>query len=185
VCQHPAGVHPWADFVFSAAIKEGMYDLEFLASYLVHRMNVLHPSSPAYMPLLKSEAGKLFEPEEFLEALCRRLGMLHRGGFPDIPRASQWFIEWWRQGGGVVAGEQSSNESGSRFGWGFDFEWNVESVDHGALVQQNEKWIQNKMEERILEYLEQLKEESAGGEWRSQNQEKKLAKQIRDQSKNK
>jgi hypothetical protein len=47
--------------------------------------------------------------------LALRLGMLQRGGVPDIPRAASWFVRWWRDRGGAA--------SSRRTGWGLDFEW--------------------------------------------------------------
>jgi hypothetical protein len=43
------------------------------------------------------------------------MGMLQRGGVPDLPRAAGWFVQWWRAKGGAASNRRS--------GWGLDFEW--------------------------------------------------------------
>ncbi|KAH7099794.1 P-loop containing nucleoside triphosphate hydrolase protein [Auriculariales sp. MPI-PUGE-AT-0066] len=125
-------------------VKEGMYDYDFLATYLIHRFNFLQPESPAYLELLAPKShstskdpqriqhvldkldlapGTQLDAEEFLRLLAERRGMTLKGGRVDIGRAAQWLVEWWRERGGAVVGGRT------RRGWGFDFEF---TDDDGA-----------------------------------------------------
>jgi len=137
-----------------AGIKEGMYDVEALAAYLVYRLWVLNPSLPAYMTLLPPGTAKPSDVYEFLDSLATRLGMLQRGGERDLHRAAVWFVKWWREEGGLISAKTlpqfrqylesepsspqslptgpsnsltgpSSTTHTARVGWGFDFEWDV------------------------------------------------------------
>jgi len=108
---------------------------------------------------------------EFLDALATRLGMLKRGGERDIGRAAVWFVKWWRDEGGLISALNADTSSLSmdkvsslRRGWGFDFEWSVDS--EGATVQQ-------KMEECIDSYLMSTKAEERDGNDISSTQVKK------------
>jgi len=164
-----------------AGIKEGLYDVEALATYLLYRLNILNPIDPAYLRIFQSGAEDLVsvppptnDITEFLTLLARRLNMLKRGGIPDSTRAAQWFVRWWRDEGGLISAADAPApllpHSSSRRGWGFDLEWNLESA--GAL--ETEANIQRHMERHIDEYLVNLEMEE--GEV-SSTQEKKRAKE--------
>ncbi|KAJ7686692.1 P-loop containing nucleoside triphosphate hydrolase protein [Mycena rosella] len=86
-----------------AGIKEGMYDVEALASYLLYRLNILNPISPAYLQLLPSGSPPIIDVEEFLESLARRMGMVKKGAAPDVRRAAVYFVRWWREEGGLIS----------------------------------------------------------------------------------
>ncbi|OCH86799.1 P-loop containing nucleoside triphosphate hydrolase protein [Obba rivulosa] len=162
-----------------AGIKEGLYDPESLASYLLYRLNMLNPVSPAYLPLLPPDTPPIADVYEFLDVLARRLHMLKRGGVPDAARAAVWFIRWWREEGGHAAAAASPLLAGPqahRRGWGFDVEWDVsaeEAARHdGALVRR-------KMEECIARFEAARAEEDEAGGGVSQTQQKKRAKEQR------
>ncbi|KZV95882.1 P-loop containing nucleoside triphosphate hydrolase protein [Exidia glandulosa HHB12029] len=139
-----------------AALKEGMYDYDLLATYLVHRLNFLQPDSPAYLPLLVPRNSKeppvtgSLDAEEFLDLLCARRGMVLKGGFPDYARAATWFVQWWRENGALVG-------DNTRRGWGFDFDWGDELGDVEAEMQA-------RMEKRIIEHFAAIQEEDEVGE---------------------
>ncbi|TFY53724.1 hypothetical protein EVJ58_g9293 [Rhodofomes roseus] len=105
-----------------AGIKEGLYDIDALASYLLYRLNVLDPISPAYLKILPPGTQPLTDVYEFLDILAKRLGMLRRGGIRDTARAAVWFVQWWRNEGGFVA---AATEHAAVRGWGFDFQWDL------------------------------------------------------------
>ncbi|EPQ52106.1 P-loop containing nucleoside triphosphate hydrolase protein [Gloeophyllum trabeum ATCC 11539] len=153
-----------------AGIKEGLYDVEALAAYLLYRLNVLNPRSPAYLQLLPDTATATADVLEFLDQLAARLGMLKRGGERDLSRAAVWFVKWWRDEGGLAsASAPLSPASQTRQGWGFDFEWTVDArsgEDAPAMVQR-------KMEECIERYLVERRE----GAGVSVTQEKKKARE--------
>ncbi|KAJ7717221.1 P-loop containing nucleoside triphosphate hydrolase protein [Mycena metata] len=135
-----------------AGIKEGMYDVEALASYLLYRLNILNPISPAYLNLLPPGAEPTIDIEEFLEALARRMGMVKKGALPDIRRAAVYFVRWWREEGGLISAAsareatdlsllQAGPSAAITHGWGFDLEWQIRAEelagrDHGLLVQE-------------------------------------------------
>jgi len=98
-----------------AGIKEGLYDNEALAAYLLYRLNALNHSEPSYLTLFPPGTTPTDDVHEFLGLLAHRLGMLQRGGVPDLPRAAGWFVQWWRTKGGAASNRRS--------GWGLDFEW--------------------------------------------------------------
>ncbi|KAJ6470072.1 P-loop containing nucleoside triphosphate hydrolase protein [Mycena vitilis] len=134
-----------------AGIKEGMYDVEALASYLLYRLNILNPISPAYLELLPPGAEPTVDIEEFLEALARRLGMVQKGANPDMRRAAFHFVRWWRAEGGLISASSALQVADQTFtgastpaithGWGFDLEWQlradeVAGKDPQALIQE-------------------------------------------------
>ncbi|KAF7360363.1 Mitochondrial GTPase 1 [Mycena venus] len=136
-----------------AGIKEAMYDMETLASYLLYRLNVLNPVSPAYLELLPSGAVPTIDIEEFLEALAQRMGMVKKGASPDLRRAATYFVRWWREEGGLISASSALGAADPSFqgmataaithGWGFDLEWQLRAdeiagreLDHAALIQE-------------------------------------------------
>ncbi|KAJ7666223.1 P-loop containing nucleoside triphosphate hydrolase protein [Mycena polygramma] len=134
-----------------AGIKEGMYDVEALASYLLYRLNILNPISPAYLELLPPGAEPTVDIEEFLESLARRLGMVRKGANPDMRRAAFHFVRWWRAEGGLISASSALQVADPTFtgastpaithGWGFDLEWQlradeVAGKDPQALIQE-------------------------------------------------
>ncbi|KAJ7512698.1 P-loop containing nucleoside triphosphate hydrolase protein [Mycena galericulata] len=146
-----------------AGIKEGMYDVEALASYLLYRLNILNPISPAYLHLLPAGSLPTIDIEEFLESLARRMGMVRKGASPDIRRAAVYFVRWWREEGGLLSASSALQLADSSFqigpsgmthGWGFDLEWQIRpdeiiGGDHQLLIQE-------KMEACIDQYLDKL-----------------------------
>ena len=90
---------------------------------------------------------------EFLGLLAHRLGMLQRGGVPDLPRAAGWFVRWWRDQGGAA--------SSPRRGWGLDFEW---LADADADADVSDATVQAHMEGCIDRFVaEEARDEVEGG----------------------
>ncbi|KAF8461651.1 P-loop containing nucleoside triphosphate hydrolase protein [Russula ochroleuca] len=134
-----------------AGIKEGLYDNEALAAYLLYRLNALNGSEPSYLTLLSTGTMPTDDVHEFLGLLARRLGMLQRGGVPDFPRAASWFVRWWRDQGGAA--------SSRRRGWGLDFEW-LPDADADA----SDATVQARMEGCIDRFVaEEARDEEEGG----------------------
>jgi hypothetical protein len=106
---------------------------------------------PAYLTLFPPGTAPTDHVDEFLDMLARRLGMLQRGGVPDLPRAASWFVRWWRDRGGAA--------SSPRTGWGLDFEWPAD-----ADVDASDTAVQGHME-RCIERLvaEAVREDEDGG----------------------
>jgi hypothetical protein len=110
-----------------------------------------------------------------------RLNMLLRGGEKDTVRAAKWFVEWWRNEGGLVsASVPESLPTGSdgthapllRRGWGFDFEWTVDG-SMNCTGPAFESAVQSKMEECIDESLRAASEDERSGGGISMTQERK------------
>lgn len=80
------------------------------------------PIAPAYLKILPPGTQPLTDVYEFLDLLARRLGMLRRGGVRDTGRAAVWFVQWWRNEGGLAA---AASPSAAARGWGFDFQWDL------------------------------------------------------------
>lgn len=164
-----------------AGIKESLYDIEALVAYLLYRLNVLNPISPAYLTLLPPGSRPFTDAEDFLEQLAIRFNMLLRGGKKDTVRAAKWFVEWWRNEGGLVSASVPENlPTGAdrtyapilRHGWGFDFEWTVdESMSSTGGV--FESAVQMKMEECIDESMRAASEDERSGIGISTTQERK------------
>ncbi|GBE88608.1 P-loop containing nucleoside triphosphate hydrolase protein [Sparassis crispa] len=166
-----------------AGIKEGLYDVEALASYLLYRLNVLDPVSPAYLRILPPGTPPLVDVLEFLDTLARRLCMLKRGGVPDQARAAVWFIGWWREEGGLLSASApllaaspspTLDPPSQRRGWGFDVEWTVNADE---ARQYDTAVIQRKMEECIDAFERAALEEEREGGGVSSTQEKKRIKE--------
>ncbi|KAF5357039.1 hypothetical protein D9756_006734 [Leucocoprinus leucothites] len=175
-----------------SGIKEGRYDMEALAAYLLYRLNMLNPISPAYLHLLPAGSAPLFDLEEFLLRLAQRMGMIQRGGEMDLSRAAQYFVKWWRTEGGLIAAseaqalyqdraalsasagqpKQAHHPLGTQ-GWGFDLEWETQPGDFAPGVDFS-TMVQGKMETCINDHMIQAeKEEKAEGNV-SDTQKKKL-----------
>ncbi|KAJ7269935.1 P-loop containing nucleoside triphosphate hydrolase protein [Mycena rebaudengoi] len=163
-----------------AGIKEGMYDVEALAAYLLYRLNVLNPVAPAYLQLLPPGSQPTTELHEFLDALAQRMGMVQKGASPDHRRAAMHLVRWWRQEGGLIAASSALQITDPSFqtpngelthGWGFDLEWQVrpEEVARGG----HQLLIQDKMEACIDRYLVDMEREDAGENNVSGTQRKK------------
>ncbi|KAG6865636.1 hypothetical protein C0991_000805 [Blastosporella zonata] len=152
-----------------AGIKEGLYDMEALASYLLYRLNVLDPISPAYLQLLPEGATPTVDLHDFLEQLARRMGMVMRGAELDTTRAAVYFVRWWREEGGLMAAAssplhlaQSSNSENllpPMQGWGFDFQWQLGDQDRPATKEDEAKLVQAKMEACIDDHLADIERE--------------------------
>lgn len=164
-----------------AGIKESLYDIEALVAYLLYRLNVLNPISPAYLTLLPPGSRPFTDVEDFLEQLAIRFNMLLRGGKKDTVRAAKWFVEWWRNEGGLVSASVPENfPTGSdrthapllRRGWGFDFEWTVDA-SMNSTGGGFESAVQMKMEECIDESIRAASEDERSGAGISTTQERK------------
>ena len=79
-------------------------------------------TAPAYLKILPPGTQPLTDVYEFLDLLARRLGMLRRGGVRDTGRAAVWFVQWWRNEGGLAA---AASPSAAARGWGFNFQWDL------------------------------------------------------------
>ncbi|KAJ3980903.1 P-loop containing nucleoside triphosphate hydrolase protein [Lentinula detonsa] len=159
-----------------AGIKEGMYDMNTLAAYLLYRLNVLDPISPAYLVLLPEGTQPIIDSEEFLTKIAQRMGMVKRGAELDLSRAAAYFVRWWREEGGLRAAsphyhllfaankdETNTNRENTAFthGWGFDFEWQISPRDFTNAINEPNvaSVVQLKMEECIDRYLIDSEEE--------------------------
>ncbi|KAF8137333.1 P-loop containing nucleoside triphosphate hydrolase protein [Boletus edulis] len=178
-----------------AGIKESLYDVEALVNYLLYRLNILDPVSPAYLKVLPEGSEPTTDVYVFLEQLAARLGMRVRGGDVDTARAAIWFVEWWRREGSLISasaprsiGRRNPRVSQGdppgclddathyslpiRRGWGFDFEWTVDAASSDSESKGN---VEEKMGACIDTYMRmmEVQEELGGGV--SQTQEKKRA----------
>ncbi|TFK26121.1 P-loop containing nucleoside triphosphate hydrolase protein [Coprinopsis marcescibilis] len=147
-----------------AGIKEGLYDMEALAAYLLYRLNVLNPILPAYLKLLPPGSQPTSDIHEFLERLGQRMGMLKKRGEIDIARAGVYFVTWWREEGGLLTAKPAAQPSSSLDapvveGWGFDFEWECKQEELELRRQDLELFRQTKMEQCIEDYLEKTDRE--------------------------
>ncbi|KAN0113916.1 P-loop containing nucleoside triphosphate hydrolase protein [Russula decolorans] len=134
-----------------AGIKEGLYDDEGLAAYLLYRLNALNQSEPSYLTLFPPGTAPTDDVNAFLGSLAHRLGMLQRGGVPDLPRAASWFVRWWRAKGGAASHRRS--------GWGLDFEWLVDAdaeTSDAAVLAHMDRCI-----DRFV--VEEARDEEGGG----------------------
>jgi len=148
-----------------AGIKEGLYDNEVLAAYLLYRLNALDSTRPAYLALVPPGTTPTDDVHEFLGSLARRLGMLQRGGVPDLPRAAGWFVRWWRDEGNAV--------STRRTGWGLDLQWHADADTSDAAVQAH-------MEECIGRFMaEEAQEEEEGGAVSTTQERKRVREEKR------
>jgi len=176
-----AGAERGVKLALIAGIKEGLYDVDALAAYLLYRLNVLDPVSPAYLRILPPGTPPLTDVYTFLDALAARLCMVKKGGILDQTRAAVWFINWWRTEGGLLsaasalapappAGAQGETH---RRGWGFDLEWTVDEAEG----RYDEAAIQSKMEACIDAFERAAVDEERAGGGVSATQEKKRARE--------
>ncbi|KAI0942082.1 hypothetical protein AcV7_002612 [Taiwanofungus camphoratus] len=188
VCPPPPPVAPGTH---AAGIKEGLYDPEALAAYLLYRLNVLDPAAPAYLRVLPPGTPPLADAPALLDALAARLRMLKKGGAPDHARAAAWLVKWWREEGARAQAAAASPAASSppsalptepsalptepsalpaepcRRGWGFDFEWAAERTGCGPAR------VQREMEACIDAFERAAREEARVGGGVSPTQERK------------
>ncbi|TFK41583.1 P-loop containing nucleoside triphosphate hydrolase protein [Crucibulum laeve] len=155
-----------------AGIKEGLYDMEALALYLLYRLNVLNPISPAYLRILPSGSSPTTDLDEFLTLLAQRMGMMKRGAELDTSRAAVYFVRWWREEGGLIAANEAlqldASASHGTQGWGFDFQWDVQPSELSGR-----ELVQQKMELSIDEYVASTDQEEHDENNVSDTQKKK------------
>jgi len=177
-----------------AGIKESLYDVEALVNYLLYRLNILDPVSPAYLKVLPEGSEPTTDVYAFLEQLAARLGMRIRGGNVDTARAAKWFVEWWRREGSLISASaprsigrrnprvSQGDPSGClddathysvpiRRGWGFDFEWTVDAASDSEAKGN----VEEKMGVCIDTYMKMMEVQEELGGAVSQTQEKKRA----------
>lgn len=164
-------------FMHTAGITESLYDYETLAAYLIHKLNRLNPSEPAYLSLLPSTAPRIPIPaiEDLLQLLSARLGAKVKGGEDDTQRTAKWFVSWWREGG--------AKEVPQTHGWEFDFDYRRvpggDELEEGTQAQI--------VERRVDEYVEEMKKlEGEGGGFgvsltRERNLEREAKRKARDE----
>ncbi|KAF8962632.1 P-loop containing nucleoside triphosphate hydrolase protein [Flammula alnicola] len=146
-----------------AGIKEGLYDMRALAAYLLYRLNVLNPISPAYLRLLPPGVPPTNDLEEFLTLLAQRMAMVKRGGVMDLSRAAVYFVRWWRGevGSSATTPTDQSLPSTETQAWGFDFQWDLRPQDIPADQRDYALIIQEKMERCIEDYVAMTDREEA------------------------
>ncbi|KAF5310840.1 hypothetical protein D9619_007838 [Psilocybe cf. subviscida] len=125
----PEGAERGVKLALIAGIKEGLYDMHALAAYLLYRLNVVNPVSPAYMRLLPEGSAPTNDLDEFLELLAQRMAMIKRGGIPDTTRAAVYFVRWWRGEVGSVETDHALPVTRTQ-AWGFDFQWEAPDTPH-------------------------------------------------------
>lgn len=164
----PEGAERGVKLALIAGIKEGLYDIESLAAYLLYRLNILDPIAPAYLTLLPTGTEPTNELHLFLERLAIRLGMIRRGQEPDVERAADYFVRWWRQGGGRLAApsphlfgkpKKLTLDYPLTHGWGFDLEWSVEPDEFALRERPITNYIRYKMEGCIEQFLARMERE--------------------------
>lgn len=127
----------------------------------------LWSKEPAYLGLFPPGMVPTDDVHEFLGLLARRLGMLQRGGVPDLSRAAGWFVRWWRNQGRAASSRQT--------GWGLDFEWPADSdADVGDAA------VQTHIEGCIEHFLaEEARAEEEGGAVSSTQERKRVRDEKR------
>ncbi|KAF4586842.1 Mitochondrial GTPase [Pleurotus pulmonarius] len=193
--QGQTGAERGVKLALIAGIKEGMYDMETLSAYLLYRLNVLNPISPAYLTLLPQGSAPTVDLEEFLTLLAKRMGMVRRGEGFDLARAAAYFVRWWREDGAAIYAQSTINspsqevKEGPEFplhhpasslfpfftrlgicGWGFDLQW---SMNQGEAL--TTTIVQQKMDACIGEYLQRVEQEESDEDAISPTQRKKRA----------
>ncbi|KAF8882509.1 P-loop containing nucleoside triphosphate hydrolase protein [Gymnopilus junonius] len=156
-----------------AGIKEGLYDTEALAAYLLYRLNALNPiCNPSLLRAPPPGSSPTSDLENFLTLLARRMGMIRRGAEVDLARAADYFVRWWRGEGGLSSAASS-----------FHIEPRV-STDQRQQITQTQAWdndpslfIQEKMERCIDEYVAEMERADTDEANVSETQIKKKAVQ--------
>lgn len=177
----PAGAERGAKLALIAGIKEGLYQTETLAEYLLYKLNILNSISPNYLSVLPSGSKPTADVWEFLSLLAQRMGMLAGRGEYDLQRAATFFIDWWRNKGGLA--EHSDERS---FGWGFDFQWSVPAGGKRDLRKLMEMSLaqfdaQAQLEEEEGNMISDTQKEKTAVEERKKLKLKKLMDQDKDQ----
>ena len=125
-------------------------------------------AAPAYLKLLPQGSDPTSNLDDFLEMLARRMGMIKRGQELDSERAAVYFVRWWRQEGSLLAASSAlkvgqTPELNCGFpitqGWGFDFEWQVAPGDIPLNEYGRARFLQDRMEACIDEYLLKMEQE--------------------------
>ena len=188
----------------SASIKEGLYDMEALAGYLLSKLTVANPickfshllygfvdtnfslhltTAPAYLHLLPPGTPPTSDLEEFLSLLAREMGMLKRGAELDLSRAAVYFVRWWREEGGLLSAPPhmdlsllSDEQKPRTQSWGFDFQWDLQ-LQNAAIGPDPNILIQAKMERCIEDYVTATDREEMEENNISQTQVKKRTMQ--------
>jgi ribosome biogenesis GTPase A len=55
--------------------------------------------APGYLKLLPEGSQPTHDTEEFLILVAKRLGLILPGAKPDLARAANRFVDWWRDEG--------------------------------------------------------------------------------------
>lgn len=113
--------------------------------------------------------------------------MVKKGGIPDQARAAVWFMNWWREEGGLISASTpalrrdlpdavgpAAHVATQRRGWGFDLEWTVSEAE---MERYDARAIQGKMEECVDAFVRAAKEEEQEGGRVSSTQEKKRVRE--------
>ncbi|KIY47377.1 P-loop containing nucleoside triphosphate hydrolase protein [Fistulina hepatica ATCC 64428] len=172
-----AGAERGVKLALIAGIKEGLYDVQALAEYLLYRLNVLNPIAPAYMELLPDDWSPTTNIEEFLEGVAYRMGMMTKGGEPDLARSAVYVVRWWRDHGARRTAAASLRAHDATYpdsiiqGWGFDLQWHVTRDELKA--QDRVSLIQSKMEECVDEHRKSMQQEEEEGVNTSATQKRK------------
>ncbi|KAL1663951.1 hypothetical protein GGF50DRAFT_102369 [Schizophyllum commune] len=171
------GAERGAKFALMCGLKEGLYDIHNIASYLLYKLNSLNPDSPAYLPLIPPGAEPTGSVDELLELVARKHNMLKPGGVLDTHRAAELFVNWWRDTGalppdsGANVPALPSASASQVTGWGFDFQWEVAPEQISAA--NDPLFIQAKMEECIVKHYQQEQKEESEGSHLSLRQQRK------------
>ncbi|KIY72704.1 hypothetical protein CYLTODRAFT_434646 [Cylindrobasidium torrendii FP15055 ss-10] len=175
----PSGAERGAKLALIAGIKEGLYQSESLAEYLLYKLNVLNPSTPTYLSILPAGSSPTTNLDEFLTLLAKRMGMIVSGGHYDLQRAATFFVDWWRKKDGVS--DSADADADAAFGWGFDFQWPVErqGADIRTLMEECHRNFEDHVEteEREGGMISDAQKEKKIKEERGQARLEKLARQ--------
>jgi hypothetical protein len=131
-------------------------------------------AAPAYLPLLPPGAAPTHDLDEFLTLLAQRMAMIKRGGVMDLTRATVYFVRWWRGEVGTLETDQGLPTAETQ-AWGFDFQWTLRPEEMVRAQQDYASIVQEKMEERIEDYVTQSEREEAEEGNVSETQIKKKA----------
>lgn len=171
------GAERGAKFALMSGLKEGLYDIHNIASYLLYKLNSLNPESPAYLPLIPRDAEPTNDVDELLALIAKKHNMLRTGGVLDVDRAANLFVNWWRDTGalppdsGAALPTLPSASNPQITGWGFDFQW--ELAPHEINSAGDPLLIQAKMEECIVKHWQQEQKDESEGSNLSLRQQRK------------